>query len=75
MLYLIVINELVLYPNLGEIISTTNMQPIIPLESLVLSFKTPSTSLLTPLMNSYFSEEDTRKWHDNHDQAQYELLE
>ncbi len=75
MLYLIIINELILYPNLAETISVTNMKPIIPLESPVLLFQTPSTSLLTPLINSYFSEEDTIKSHDNNLQAQYELLE
>jgi hypothetical protein len=51
------------------------MKPIIPVESLVSSFQTPSTLLLTPLINSYFSEEDTIKSHDNNVQAQYELLE
>ncbi len=65
-----------LHPNLDETtMIPTNMKLIIPLQPLVSSIQSTPTSLLTSTTNSYFSEENKKKYDDDNVQVEYELLE
>jgi hypothetical protein len=51
------------------------MKSIIPLQQIVSHFQSPSNSLITPSISSYFSGEDKKKSDDHNAQLQNKILE